>query len=68
MATLGHRAWTGTEADWKGAEMYWSHADVETYRNWLNQHHFVILAEHFIPEGEGGHSLFIAKKAAPPIL
>jgi cyclopropane fatty-acyl-phospholipid synthase-like methyltransferase len=66
MAIVGHQAWTGTEANWKGAEMYWSHADVATYKQWLHQLHIELLAEHFVPEGDGGHSLLIARKSAEP--
>jgi cyclopropane fatty-acyl-phospholipid synthase-like methyltransferase len=62
LVTLGHTAWTGTEADWHGAEMYWSHADAATYRAWLDQAGFNVEAEHFVPEGDGGHTLFIARK------
>jgi SAM-dependent methyltransferase len=34
LATTGYRAWTGTEDHWLGgdAPMWWSHADVATYR------------------------------------
>jgi cyclopropane fatty-acyl-phospholipid synthase-like methyltransferase len=64
MVTLGHTAWTGTEADWKGAEMYWSHASAETYREWLAGQNLEVIVEHFVPEGDGGHSLFIARKHA----
>jgi cyclopropane fatty-acyl-phospholipid synthase-like methyltransferase len=62
LVTLGHTAWTGTAADWHGAEMYWSHADAATYRAWLDQAGFNVEAEHFVPEGDGGHTLFIARK------
>lgn len=62
LAVLGHTAWTGTEADWHGAEMYWSHADAATYRRWLRQAGFEVLAERFLPEGNGGHTLFTARK------
>lgn len=63
LATLGHTAWTGTEANWHGAEtMYWSHADAATYRDWLGQAGFEVLAEQFVPEGNGGHTLFTARK------
>ncbi len=62
LVTLGHQAWTGTEDDWKGAKMYWSHADREMYRLWLERCGLRVLTEHFIPEGDGGHALFIARK------
>ena len=67
-AVLGADAWTGTEADWldvSGATMYWSHADAATYRAWLEQLGFTILAEEFVPEGEGGHTRFLAQRAQP---
>ena len=62
LATLGHRAWTGTEESWHGAEMYWSHGDEATYRTWLQDLGFEIQGVTFIPEGDGGHSLFLALK------
>jgi len=61
LATLGHKAWTGTERDWHGAEMYWSHADAATYRTWLARAGLQILSERFVPEGVGGHSLFLTQ-------
>lgn len=51
LATLGWRAWTGTEPDWRGVEgatMYWSHSDAETYRGWLAERGFEIVQEDFI--------------------
>jgi 2-polyprenyl-3-methyl-5-hydroxy-6-metoxy-1,4-benzoquinol methylase len=61
MFSVGHQAWTGTEPDWKGAEMYWSHADPDTYRDWLFGLGFQILWETFIPEGDGGHPVILAE-------
>jgi cyclopropane fatty-acyl-phospholipid synthase-like methyltransferase len=66
MITVGHRAWTGTEQDWKGAEMYWSHAGPETYREWLDERGFSILWETFLPEGDGGHPVILAEKRIDP--
>jgi cyclopropane fatty-acyl-phospholipid synthase-like methyltransferase len=62
LVTVGHKAWTGTKENWYGAEMYWSHADAATYRQWLDQTGFTTEAEHFIPEAESGHTLFILRK------
>lgn len=62
MATVGHTAWTGTEENWLGAKMYWSHADADTYREWLTSIGFGILWTRFIPEGDGGHTLVLARK------
>jgi SAM-dependent methyltransferase len=61
LATLGSTAWTGTEDDWHGAPMYWSHADKATYVAWLEELGFDILWTRFIPEGTGGHTLILAK-------
>lgn len=64
MLTVAAVEWTGTEAEWHGAEMYWSHAGRDVYCEWLLELGIEILAEQFIPEGNGGHPVFIARK--PP--
>lgn len=63
LATVGTRAWTGMEENWHGAPMYWSHADRDTYLSWLRARGFDILWTRFIPEGTGGHTLLLAKRA-----
>ena len=66
LATVGYRAWTGIETDWlgvKGADMWWSHADAATYKRWLEEAGLRVEIEAFVPEGTGGHTLFLA---APP--
>jgi len=66
LGTVGSRAWTGTEENWLGvtdARMAWSHADAETYHAWLAACGFEILRTEFIPEGEGGHTLILARAA-----
>lgn len=65
IATLGSDAWTGWEKDWlgvPGADMYWSHADRDTYFDWLNDCGFEVIEDRFIPEGDSGHQLFITRK------
>lgn len=65
LASLGSRAWTGTETNWlevSGATMFWSHADSETYKSWLTDVGFKLIWEKFIREGSGGHSLMLAQK------
>lgn len=59
-ASLGYRAWAGTEDDWHGAPMRWSHADRATYASWLLERGFRIDDEWFIPEDDGGHAAFLA--------
>lgn len=65
LVTVGTRAWTGTEDNWHGAPMYWSHADRETYLGWLNEAGFEVLWTQFIPEGDSGHTLLLAKREPP---
>ena len=43
--------------------MYWSHADRETYLAWLKDAGFDVLWTRFIPEGDSGHTLVLAKRA-----
>jgi SAM-dependent methyltransferase len=65
MATVGHQAWTGLEKDWlgvKGGDMWWSHADAETYRRWLVEAGLRLEIERFVPEGAGGHALVLATR------
>jgi len=62
--TVGSRTWTGIEENWLGvggATMAWSHADAETYRTWLAESGFEICRMQFIPEGNGGHTLILAR-------
>ena len=63
LATVGTRAWTGMEDNWHGAPMYWSHADRDTYLAWLREAAFDVLWTRFIPEGDSGHTLLLAKRA-----
>jgi SAM-dependent methyltransferase len=65
-AVVGKGAWTGTEDDWLGAPMYWSHADEDTYAGWLEALGFRVLERRFLPEGDGGHVLMVAAAPAPP--
>ena len=68
LVTVGSGAYTGTEDDWliPGVRMYWSHADEETYSRWLEDLGFTLQERTFVPEGDGGHILLLATKAAAP--
>lgn len=62
----GNEAWTGTEQRWLDvpeATMYWSHADLASYRGWLEAQGFRIDWQRFIPEDDSGHYLLLAQKA-----
>jgi SAM-dependent methyltransferase len=64
MATTGYWAWTGTEENWLGgdAPMWWSHADAATYRSWISDAGMSVEREDFVPEGDSGHALFLARR------
>jgi SAM-dependent methyltransferase len=68
LLTVGAGAYTGTEDDWlvPGVRMYWSHADEGTYRGWLEDLGFTLIERTFVPEGDSGHVLVLATKAAAP--
>jgi SAM-dependent methyltransferase len=63
-----HGPWTGTEDHWLGGPepMWWSHADAATYRAWIQAAGLNVTAQEVIPEEEGGHILFWARRALPP--
>lgn len=63
LAVLGHAACEGWERGWLGSDvpMYWIHADAGTYRGWLSSAGFDVIEQRFVPEGGGGHELFLAR-------
>jgi SAM-dependent methyltransferase len=65
LATVGHSAWTGLEKDWlgvSGGDMWWSHEGADTYRRWLTEAGLKVEIESFVPEGDGGHTLMLARR------
>jgi SAM-dependent methyltransferase len=62
LMTVGQHAWTGTEDDWFGATMYWSHTDAPTYRHWLADAGLAVVREGLIPEGDSAHVVLLAEK------
>lgn len=60
LAILGDGRWTGTE-QYLGAPMFWDHADTATYLDWLREAGFVPIWHRFVPEGDSGHQLVLAK-------
>ncbi|MYT32634.1 class I SAM-dependent methyltransferase [Streptomyces sp. MspMP-M5] len=64
VAITGSGAWTGVEEDWLGggAPMWWSHADAATNRAWITEAGLTVEREEFVPEGDGGHALFWARR------
>src|SRR5262245_44719165 len=57
VATTGYWAWTGYEDNWLdgGTPMWWSIADVATYRSWMARAGLVLDREEFGPQGKRVH-------------
>jgi SAM-dependent methyltransferase len=64
LGTMGYRAWTGTEENWLGGgvTMWWSHADADANRSWITEAGLVVEQEEFVPEGDSGAVLFLARR------
>lgn len=64
LAVAGQEAWTGTDDTWLGGSttMWWSQADAATYRSWIEAAGLAVAEQAFVPEGDGGHALFWARK------
>lgn len=60
LAITGAERWTGTE-DYLGASMFWDHADIVTYLSWLTAARLTPQWHRYIPEGDSGHSLILAR-------
>jgi cyclopropane fatty-acyl-phospholipid synthase-like methyltransferase len=60
LAIVGSARWTGIE-DYFGAEMFWDHADRDTYIAWLRAADLAPVWDRFIPEGSAGHTLVLAQ-------
>jgi SAM-dependent methyltransferase len=59
LAIVGAGRWTGTE-HYLGADMFWDHADTDTYLRWLTAAQLRPISARYIPEGDSGHSLILA--------
>lgn len=60
LAIVGAGQWTGT-APYLGADMFWDHADTATYLRWLQAARLTPVWNRYIPEGDSGHTLVLAK-------
>lgn len=67
LAIVGHTRYEGRQRGWLGtdAQMLWSHYDAATYRRWLRAEGFRVVRETFVPEGDGGHQLFLVRTGRP---
>jgi len=60
LAIVGARRWSGVEP-YLGAEMFWDHVDTATYLEWFTEAGLLPVWHRFIPEGESGHTLILAR-------
>lgn len=60
LAIVGASRWTGTQP-YLGADMFWDHADAETYLRWFEAARLTPLWRRYIPEGHSGHTLILAQ-------
>ncbi len=65
LAIVGHEEWTGTDEQYLDVEeglMAWSHADEATNVRWIEEAGFRVEWTRFVPEGDVGHTLVLARK------
>ena len=60
LAIVGAGRWTGTE-EYLGTEMFWDHADIDTYRRWFAAAQLAPIWDRHVGEGDSGHSLILAQ-------
>lgn len=60
LAIVGHGRWTGLE-NYLGAPMFWDHADSATYLDLLTESGLAPIWDRFVPEGDSGHTLVLAR-------
>lgn len=60
LAITGADRWKGIDT-YLGAQMFWDHADTATYLRWLTAARLEPVWHRYIPEGDSGHSLILAR-------
>jgi SAM-dependent methyltransferase len=60
LAIVGAGRWTATE-EYLGAQMFWDHEDAPAYREWLAAAGLTPLWDRYVPEGDSGHTLLLAR-------
>ena len=60
LAIVGAQPWSGTET-YLGAPMFWDHAGPADYLRWLADARLAPVWHRFIPEGDSGHTLILAR-------
>ena len=60
LAVVGAEAWTGI-GQYNGEPMHWDHADTQAYLDWLPRHDLHPVWHRYVPEGDTGHTLVLAR-------
>jgi cyclopropane fatty-acyl-phospholipid synthase-like methyltransferase len=60
LAITGADRWTGTDT-YLGVDMFWDLADTATYLDWLSAARLQPVWHRYVPEGDSGHSLILAR-------
>jgi cyclopropane fatty-acyl-phospholipid synthase-like methyltransferase len=60
LAITGADRWTGIDT-YLGAPMFWDHADTATYLQWLTSAGLAPVWHRYVPEGDSGHTLILAR-------
>jgi cyclopropane fatty-acyl-phospholipid synthase-like methyltransferase len=60
LAITGADRWTGTDT-YLGVEMFWDVADTASYLRWLSAARLQPVWHRYVPEGDSGHSLILAR-------
>lgn len=63
LVTLGSKAWEGTEDDFFGAKMFWSHFGKEKNRKMIEEAGFKILLDEIDTSGGEKHQVILARRA-----
>lgn len=62
LITMGVQRWEGTESDWHGVEMYWSHFDADTNRKLVEAAGFDIESADIHEGGDEAHQVILATR------
>jgi SAM-dependent methyltransferase len=60
LVIVGAQRWTGTE-QYLGTQMFWDHADADTYLRWLDRARLAPVWQRYVAEGDSGHALILAR-------
>ncbi|MDQ3766544.1 MAG: class I SAM-dependent methyltransferase [Actinomycetota bacterium] len=65
LITMGAHSWEGTESDWHGVEMYWSHFDADTNRQLVYEAGFDIESAEIDERGGEAHQVILGVRRSP---